>query len=245
MSEDEILKIKNDVTKIKISKQDITNQKELPGATLRIVNTDGSPVYQDGKILEWVSGNEPHYIEMLPIGKYKLVETVVPEGYTAVTNEVEFEVKADTGIQMVVFENDVTKVLISKKDFTTEEEVPGATLQILDTDGNPVYQNGEKLEWVSGNEPHYIEKLPVGEYVLVETVPAEGYQEGMIVDGMVTSKYQFEVKDGSLMKIDVYNRVLTDVPVTGMSVNSTYVLGSMVVLLGFGTITFARKKNEI
>ena len=62
MSSDEILKIKNDVTKIKISKVDITNQQELPGATLRILNTDGSPVYQNGEILEWVSSNEPHYI---------------------------------------------------------------------------------------------------------------------------------------------------------------------------------------
>jgi uncharacterized surface anchored protein len=243
MSKEEILKIKNDVTKIKISKQDITNQKELPGATLRIVNTDGTPVYQNGKVLEWVSGNEPHYIEMLPVGKYKLVETVVPEGYAAVTNEVEFEVKPETGIQMVVFENDVTKVLISKRDFTNGEEIEGATLQIINTDGTPVYQNGEKLEWVSGKEPHYIEKLPVGKYVLVETLPAEGYKEGMIVDGMLTSKYEFEVKDNTLLKIDVYNEVM-EVPNTGLDVSSTYVIGSMVMFVGIGTITVAKKKGK-
>lgn len=244
MSSDEILKIKNDVTKIKISKVDITNQQELPGATLRILNTDGSPVYQNGEILEWVSSNEPHYIEMLPVGKYKLVETVVPEGYVAVTNEIEFEVKAETGIQTVVFENDTTKVLISKKDFTTGKEIPGATLQILNTDGSPVYQNGEKLEWVSGEEPHYIERLPIGKYILVETLPADGYKEGMIVDGMLTSKYEFEVKDNNLLKIDVYNEVM-DVPITGLDVSSTYVMGSMIVLAGLGTITIAHKKREI
>lgn len=237
MSQDEILKIKNDVTKIKISKVDITNQEELPGATLQILNTDGSPVYQNGEILEWVSTNEPHYIEMLPVGEYKLVETFSPAGYVAVSNEVYFEVKAETGIQTVVFENDVTKVLISKRDFTTGEEIEGAHLQILDKNGIVVE------EWISGKEPHYIEKLSVGEYTLIETLPADGYQEGMIVDGMLTTAYSFEVKDNMLLKIDVYNEVIS-VPNTGLNVSSTYIIGSMTMFIGLGTITFARKKGK-
>ena len=239
MSQDDILKIKNDVTKVKISKVDITNQQELPGAKLQILNTDGTPVYQNGQILEWTSTNEPHYIEMLPVGDYKLVETFSPEGYVAVSNEVLFSVKAETGIQTVVFENDVTKVMISKKDFTTGEEIEGAHLQILDKNGVVVE------EWISGDEPHYIEKLAVGEYTLIEKLPTERYQEGMIVDGMLTTAYKFGVKDNMLLKIDVYNEVLTNVPVTGMNISSTYVAGSMVILAGLGTITFARRKEEM
>lgn len=243
MSNAEKMLIKNEVTKLKISKIDVTNQAELPGATLQILDEKGNPVYQNGKLLEWESKNEPHYIEMLPVGKYKLVETFSPDGYVAVRNEVLFEVKSTKEIQTVVFENDVTKVQISKKDFTTGEEIPGATLQILDENGKPVYQNGEKLEWVSGNEPHYIEKLPVGKYILVETITPNGYKEGMVIDGIVTSKYNFEIKDNSLVKIDVYNEVMKT-PNTGIDISSTYIIGSMIMLMGVGTITLAKRKEK-
>lgn len=251
MSSEEILKIKNEVTQIKISKIDITNEKEMEGAKLQILTADGKPVYQDGKLLEWISGTEkdengnpmPHYIKMLPVGDYKLIETFTPAGYSAVSNEVNFTVKPESGIQTVVFKNAPTKVVISKKDFTTGKEIEGATLQILNEDGTPVYQNGELLKWVSTSEEHVIDMLPVGKYILVEVLPANGYKSDMVIDGMLTSKYNFEVKDSGVVRIDVYNEVI-GTPITGLDVSSTYVIGSAIVLLGIGTITFGRKKFE-
>lgn len=80
--------MKDDVTKVEISKQDIAG-KELPGAKLTILD-------QDGNVVEsWTSTENAHYIEMLPIGKYTLREETAPDGYL-VANDVEFEVK-DTG----------------------------------------------------------------------------------------------------------------------------------------------------
>ncbi|MGN0404026.1 MAG: SpaA isopeptide-forming pilin-related protein, partial [Bariatricus sp.] len=80
--------MKDDVTKVEISKQDIAG-KELPGAKLTILD-------KDGKVVEsWISTEKAHYIEMLPIGKYTLREETAPDGYL-VANDVEFEVK-DTG----------------------------------------------------------------------------------------------------------------------------------------------------
>ena len=247
------VRFENDVTKVMISKVDITNQQEMEGAELQILHTDGSPVYQNGELLKWTSGKDgkdengnlkPHYIEMLPVGEYKLVETFSPEGYVAVSNEVYFEVKPETGIQNVRFENDVTKVVISKKDFTTGNELPGAKLQILHADHTPVYQDGQILEWVSDDKPHEIKKLPIGDYILVETIYPEGYQPGMIVDGIVTSEYNFTVKDRMTVKIDVFNESIKKVPSTASSATPTYVLGSMIALAGVGTITFAKKKNK-
>jgi len=86
--------MKDDVTKVLISKQDIAG-KELPGAKLTILDADG-------KVVEsWTSTEEAHYIEMLPIGKYTLREEMAPEGYL-VAKDVEFEVKDTAEVQKVI-----------------------------------------------------------------------------------------------------------------------------------------------
>ena len=87
------VEMKDDVTKVKISKQDIAG-KELPGAKLTILD-------QDGKVVEsWTSTEKAHYIEMLPIGKYTLREETAPDGYL-VAKDVEFEVKDTDEVQHV------------------------------------------------------------------------------------------------------------------------------------------------
>ena len=86
--------MKDDVTKVLISKQDIAG-KELPGAKLTILDEDGNVVES------WTSTEEAHYIEMLPIGKYTLREETAPEGYL-VAKDVEFEVKDTAEVQKVV-----------------------------------------------------------------------------------------------------------------------------------------------
>jgi uncharacterized surface anchored protein len=166
------VEMKDDVTKVEISKTDIAG-KELPGAKLTILD-------QNGKVAEsWTSEDKPHYMEMLPIGKYTLHEESAPDGYL-VAEDVEFEVK-DTGeIQKVSMEDDVTKVEISKTDIAGKE-LPGAKLSILDKDGKAVES------WTSENKPHYIEMLPIGEYTLHEESAPDGY--------LVAEDVKFEVKD--------------------------------------------------
>lgn len=61
------IEMKDDVTKVEISKTDISG-KELPGAKLTILDKDGKTVES------WTSEEKPHYIEMLPIGEYTLRE---------------------------------------------------------------------------------------------------------------------------------------------------------------------------
>ncbi|MBQ3477612.1 MAG: LPXTG cell wall anchor domain-containing protein [Clostridia bacterium] len=90
--------MKDDVTKVKISKTDLTGKKELEGAKLTILDSEG-------KVVEtWTSTTEPHYIEMLPIGKYTLREETAPSGYL-VAEDVEFEVNDTAEIQTVTMKD--------------------------------------------------------------------------------------------------------------------------------------------
>lgn len=81
-----------------ISKQDITNGKELPGAHLVVKDYDGN------LIKEWVSSTEPTYIELEP-GIYTLSETIAPVGYILSTETITFTVKEDGTVSTVVMYN--------------------------------------------------------------------------------------------------------------------------------------------
>lgn len=77
VKESKTLIMTNEYTKVYISKQDITNKGvELPGATLILEDENGEEIEQ------WVSGTEPHVIEALKPGTYKLTEITAPDGYT-------------------------------------------------------------------------------------------------------------------------------------------------------------------
>ncbi|MBQ6945876.1 MAG: Cna B-type domain-containing protein [Ruminococcus sp.] len=87
----------DDTTKVEISKRDITNDMELAGATLQVIDENGTVIE------EWVSTNEPHIIEAkLIAGKtYTLKETIAPDGYT-IANSIDFTVNEDGTVTPVV-----------------------------------------------------------------------------------------------------------------------------------------------
>lgn len=86
-------------TRVKISKLDITNKKELPGATLLIKDQKGK------EIEKWISTDQPHYINNLPAGTYTLVETIAPKGYVLSTEQIQFDVAQDGKVVEVVMNN--------------------------------------------------------------------------------------------------------------------------------------------
>ena len=161
--------MQDDITKVQISKKDLTTNEELPGAELTLTDEKGN------EIDRWVSTDAPHYMERLPAGKYTLTEVTAPDGY-AIAERVEFEVLPTGEVQTFEMFDDTIKVKISKVDITTNEELPGAELVIKDKDGTEIDR------WISTNEPHYVEKMPAGDYTLTEITAPSGYKVAESID---------------------------------------------------------------
>ena len=95
-------------TATKFSKISVVNQEELPGAKLRILDENKELLMDpEGNPYEWVSTEEPHYIDGLAPGIYYLEEVYAPEGYVLSNELVEFEVKDDGSITEVIMYNDL------------------------------------------------------------------------------------------------------------------------------------------
>ena len=182
-------KITNTPTQVSFLKTD-EKDNPLAGAVLRVREKDADTIFGImSKVTNvWVTDGKEHVISNLETDKvYILEELEAPNGY-ATADPVEFTVEDIGEVQKIVMKDDVTKVQISKTDITGEKELPGAKLQILDSTGKVIE------EWESTEEPHYMEKLPKGEYVLHEETEPNGY--------VTAEDIPFTVKDtGEVQKV--------------------------------------------
>ena len=172
VTEDGVMLVEDAKTKVKVSKTDIADGRELAGATIRILDADGNVVE------EWTSGTEAKEIEGLKTGvTYTLKETMAPAGY-AVTAAATFTIDetgkvtstgtvTEEGVLLV--EDPKTKVTATIID-RSGKAVEGAGLQIVDKNGKEV------AGWTSGKDVHTIEGLNPGEYSLRETAVPKGYK---------------------------------------------------------------------
>ena len=235
---------------VEVSKVDVYGE-ELIGADMQLENADGEIID------EWISDGTNHVVSKLGAGEYVLKEIAAPDGYVIATDikftvdvygnitveNVEATVTSENGNPLIVMVDDTTKVQISKQDITTGEELPGATLQIIDEDGNVVE------EWVSTDEAHFIEgKLIAGkEYTLKEIIAPEGYE--------IANEIKFTVNaDGTVTEVVMYDEhtpdletpptVTIDTPHTGVSADNgaELYLVATAVIMAFGMLIC--KKND-
>ena len=212
---------------------------------------------EDNVVDEWVSDGTNHVVSKLGAGEYVLKEIAAPDGYV-IAADIKFSVDvygnvtvenvdskavSDNGDPLITMVDDTTKVQISKQDITTGEELPGATLQIIDEDGNVVE------EWVSTDEAHLVEgKLIAGkEYTLREIIAPDGYE--------IANEIKFTVnEDGSVTEVVMYDEhtpdletpptVTIDTPNTGVSADNgaELYLVATAVIMTFGMLIC--KKND-
>jgi uncharacterized surface anchored protein len=236
--------------KVRISKTDVTGEKELPGATLVVKDSTGK------EVATWVSTNEPKYLT-LDEGEYSLAETIAPEGYTRSTTTIIFKIDKSgniyeknsngeyTKVEYIKMVNDVKPVVnISKLDSDTNEYVSGATLVVKNEKGETV------ATWTTSDESYYI-SLDSGIYTLTETNAPEGYQlNPEVMYFKITDAGKLQVKNeqgeyvdaSGIIMYNVPKGEVVEVPKTGLSSTLTYIIGTLTLVAGAIVLVRNEKK---
>ncbi|HBJ9014703.1 TPA: MucBP domain-containing protein [Listeria monocytogenes] len=153
----------------KVDKKD--NTKKLAGAKFQLYTLEGDKAGQeattdtDGKIV----------MDGLQSGKYKLVETEAPTGYT-ISDEYkdgkEIAVTADAVTNVTIENTEQTgSAVLLKEDSVTKDAIAGAEFELQNADGTKVAEN------LVSNADGKIEvtDLAPGDYQFVETKAPTGY----------------------------------------------------------------------
>ena len=237
-----------DTHEIEISKTDVTQSKEVPGATLTVKDSTGNLVST------WVSTDKPNKLK-LNVGEYSLNEKVAPKGYRLSSTTIYFKVD-ETGkvyvkndknnyvlVDRVVMINELLDVVsFAKKDSKTDSYLAGATMVIKDESGNVV------SEFVTGTSVYQL-SLNVGKYTLSEKEAPAGYILSnevvyfeILTDGTlrVKNNNSGEYVDSAIVVYYNTPEEKKDVPVPATGASATLIILSGVALL-IGGIACVKK----
>lgn len=159
---------------VPVNKVDSDTGSDVKGANLTVKDASG-------KVIDsWTTDGKAHSVTNLSEGTYTLEETQAPNGYVLSSEKIKFTInnngkitdEAGNEISKVVMFNKkipTTDVEISKRDITTNNELPGANLTVKDASGKVIDS------WTSTNATHKIKGLTEGKYTLTETQAPNGY----------------------------------------------------------------------
>ena len=179
-------------------------------------------------------------------GRYRIVEITAPAGYLldSTPMEVSFTYEGQQIAWQVVDATNTnlrTSVDISKQDITNGKELPGAKLEIRDTDGNLVEG------WTSTKTPHTVRGLELEKaYTLTETRAPDGYAEAesivfkLVQEGNEQSNIVYVKSDDDWVKLDDATVIMQDAPV--LDIDKTDIAGN---LLPGATLTIRDADSEV
>ena len=195
-----------------VTKLDAEDNTPIAGAVFGlyadedIKNADGKVIIDKGTLLEKATSDENGkiaFVKDYPFAKYVARELVKPAGYVTNEEAVNFDTKyqgqdVKTAVYNSEYKNTPTTFEFTKTDITSGAELTGATLTVLDKDGNVVDT------WTSdAKEAHVIKRLVVGEtYTLREEFAPYGY--------LKATDIQFTVEDtGKVQHVEMKDEVPT------------------------------------
>ena len=179
-------------------------------------------------------------------GRYRIVEITAPAGYLldSTPMEVSFTYEGQQIAWQVVDATNTnlrTSVDISKQDITNGKELPGAKLEIRDTDGNLVEG------WTSTKTPHTVRGLELEKaYTLTEKRAPDGYAEAesivfkLVQEGTEQVNEVYVKADDDWSKMNGSTIVMQDAPV--LDIDKTDIAGN---LLPGATLTIRDANDEV
>ena len=195
-----------------VTKLDAEDNTPIAGAVFGlyadedIKNVAGKVIIEKGTLLEKATSDENGkiaFVKDYPFAKYVARELVKPAGYVTNEEAVNFDTKYQgqdfkAAVYNSEYKNTPTTFEFTKTDITSGAELTGATLTVLDKDGNVVDT------WTSdAKEAHVIKRLVVGEiYTLREEFAPYGY--------LNATDIQFTVEDtGKVQHVEMKDEVPT------------------------------------
>ena len=195
-----------------VTKLDAEDNTPIAGAVFGlyadedIKNVAGKVIIEKGTLLEKATSDENGkiaFVKDYPFAKYVARELVKPAGYVTNEEAVNFDTKyqgqdVKAAVYNSEYKNTPTTFEFTKTDITSGAELTGATLTVLDKDGNVVDT------WTSdAKEAHVIKRLVVGEtYTLREEFAPYGY--------LKATDIQFTVEDtGKVQHVEMKDEVPT------------------------------------
>jgi len=229
--EDTNFKNERQKVELTVTKQDVEDKSLLAGATfglyakqniypykliMEMFIEEDEPLVREGDLIATVttdkSGKAVFDVDLPLFYEFEIRELEAPKGYALSDYVYEFFTEyggqfEDTVTFDAVFENEITKVEISKKDITNDEEIAGAFLVVYGKEDNSIIET-----WTSGDDgynkdetvkPHLIKGLEVGKtYTLEEIIAPYGFAYADEIDFTIldTGEIQkVEMKDELVM----------------------------------------------
>ncbi|MBR1382910.1 MAG: Cna B domain protein, partial [Ruminococcus sp.] len=169
---------------IKVDEHD----EPLANAVFGIFKADTTDFTEANAIVTTISDENGYFgFDEIPYGSYIVTEIAPPTGYIFSDKKYDVVIDDDGEVMSLTAINESTHLSVSKKDIYGAE-LAGATMQIIDSEGNVF------AEWVSDGTDHVVTCIPAGSYTLKETASPEGY--------VIATSIGFS--------IDIYNNVIAD-----------------------------------
>ena len=203
------IQMKDARTKIKINIIDKETKEPVKDVVIQIIDkTTGEVVY------EFTAKGEEEVIEKLPIGEYEIVEKEIPidKGYVTFQKQ-DLTVQDTPQEQEKTIEQDHTKLDISLLDEIAKEMIAGGKLEIRN-------EQGETVATIDNTGVHgKVDRLPIGEYTLVEVETPEGYETAREIKFKIedTAKLQYVVMENKRLPFDLkVEKYTSEITVNGV-----------------------------